>query len=415
MSRLAVRLTTVLFSLCCWGILSFESQAGQENIALGVSSPTPNIFDAQIVAVGDTLYPRSQLIWDFTNIAFSNALWLGNTIQPWAIIDDLAGPQGWPHGSELDAFGNPVPMPRHDAISKWTHNVVTIGIYDSHDPLVGRDALNSFYKLVQQQVEELAPSIAESTHLTLKLLPIIDERQKGAVYADVRLFPVASTGLKNRFKVLWRHPDALTDQARDEAVFFGGVPFTAAARSQVDGVLQPDLDNSLKFSMCKISSTLGDPMERALLTECVVRALGLPELSQIAGYQCSPSPVGDAQGVRTRIVDHHCYVRSPKALGPEQKSVLSDWNREQDSQSKTMLHDGRDALILRGVGQAGNAEEIHSYYTRPLPGAPGAPRAMSAYDRAILTLLYCPAIKSGMDKYQAIQALHGHPECFPYE
>lgn len=61
----------------------------------------------------------------------------------------------------------------------------------------------------------------------------------------------------------------------------GAVRMTPYSRAQVDGYFIPDEEGSIQQSVCHIYFVLPDKLMRSLVDECLVRGLGLPNLSSV--------------------------------------------------------------------------------------------------------------------------------------
>ena len=141
-------------------------------------------------------------------------------------------------------------------------------------------------------------------------------------------------------------------------------------------------------------------MLQAMITECLLRALGLPGFSKL-----------------------------------NTQSVLSNWNSPMDYLSKTQALDGDDAKWKTKPSYEDERKFLSSAkiievikettptsYEREMQFLSNFPEDMAKtakpytvftlYDRFLVSLLYCSAIEPGMDKYQTILALLENQNCF---
>jgi hypothetical protein len=133
-----------------------------------------------------------------------------------------------------------------------------------------------------------------------------------------------------------------------EEFIFGSVPFTPSATRQVEGYFVPNNDNTIGFAVCKISPDHDIQIQKSLITECFIRALGLPDASLTAD-----------------------------------NSALGIWNQESN----------RERIVT--------ANPVSEYL----------PIQLTEYDAFMLSLLYCPEIHPGMNRYDVLFSLYHSDVC----
>jgi hypothetical protein len=290
-------------------------------------------------------------------------------------------------------------FPKVDVINKWKDKEIAIGIDWPIYTLNGwpgtidmregqpvstfsafRDRHQDVYQEIRGSIEPLLPKLERASGIKFRLQMNSDPRERTKEYARIRIIPINTIGLYNYFKfhrwyyfysnVIGGNFHLETDMNN----WLGGVTFTPFTRSQVDGYLLPHEDNSLGMSFCKVLPIVGKEMLKALITECVVRSLGLPNLSQ-----------------------------------ENETAILGNWNKAYDGDSKLMPLDGR-AAVIGGGGNPGYVKPTKEEFAKVKKDI--KPAQFSEYDALMLKLLYCPAIKPGMDKYAAITELAQDNTCW---
>lgn len=133
-------------------------------------------------------------------------------------------------------------------------------------------------------------------------------------------------------------------------LFLTAVRFTPYSEKQVDGYFLPNADNTIGMSICYIWQGHAPEMLRALVRECMLRSMGLPD-----------------------------------ATAAQSRGYLDLWNDPQD-------------FPRRFKEPAIETIKLDEYEI---------PKGLSEYDRYFLGLLYNPAIKPGMSAIDVYHALTG--------
>ncbi len=309
-------------------------------------------------------------------------------------------------------FYRPHGIPDREGVYKWTRQKVKIGFYwprqnlsnmpnpwwhgditrENCDDNLFLSADNRLLRAgecqeIADHVNTLIPELEKITGLDLHLqMPWEDAENTLEDYARIRIIPVFLNPQKNFFKIFrYGTPskqEMLThDIVAREVNLVGAVSYTTDVRSQVDGYLLPEADNSLGMSVCKIMHVVGRDMMKALITECLLRALGLPDISK-----------------------------------SNDRALLGNWNKEYDSFSKLEDLDGREqGRVWEGTGSDAHISYFHLAKEEEFPKINKDLRSymsFSDYDKMMAKLLYCPAVKAGMKKEQVRDVLAKTDMCF---
>lgn len=370
------------------------------------------------ITLDDRPIPRDQLIWDFAQIAFSSTLWL-ETVEDQSFLVRSRIHKG--HGTTnstdqtwLSPFINKSQAPaRTGVINKWMAQEITVGVgwpsdidqFFQHTPpdKPSREFINT--------VQAVTVGIAKESGLNLKFVHPDDPQENTESFARIRIVPIKSTGLHNKYKSYvvdashTRHPRIQSYQTMID----NAVEFTPYSRSQVDGFFIPNENNQIEFAGCRIVSGLSPEMRSALVTECLLRSLGLPNTVQT--YRFLPY----------RGSANHSFQMSRSSF------FLGLWNQQEDASSKTIFHDGENALNITTHEPSVIFDEDKKIFRRvhtpirPLPlGNEAVPSPLgesvkhsriTQYDAKLIRMLYCDAIKPGMDREMAIRALGTSTAC----
>ncbi len=381
-------------------------------------------FFEEKVTLDGKEYSRYELIYDFVNIAISETLWQENSSKPshsiYKFIEILRDRHEREKNSSYknfhnDYFGWLAPylhrydkLPLHSSIHKWENEDIFIGLgfpeykYTIGDPFSIYDTRTREHKPEYQLLSELTKDIVNqlNDHLPVKVgfLDSENPQEKTDDYAKIR-FLIGDGEVKNFFKFrqhLNPNPNPLPS-SRGHSYFFdrlekedilGAIPFTPNSRSQVEGYFIPNLDNSIGISFCKFSKYLFQNkaninLIKSLITECIVRSLGLSDVSHLAntGY-------------------------------------LEEWNTAFDSISLRGMYDGVKVLMWKPptdqTASFRNQQDLKDYidsFQIIVSETNQSFTSLSEYDQYMVNLLYCDAISSGMTKHEVIVTLLENPQC----
>jgi hypothetical protein len=302
-----------------------------------------------------TMFSEKRTLADFAQAAFSAAKWNNDDTRecegndapvPGYVGGNLGDEGGWWRPFMKPAKGFPKPCRLH----RWEGNEITIGVdwppqprtrqYPGERPPVSAFSQGLFasWLQIEQQVRPLIPVLQKMTGKKVTFVPPGDPREYTADFARIRIIPVRTVGFKMTRRDAHAPPPGDWDILENEYQFWGGVPFSEDMDYQPDGYLLPHYDGSLGMAVCKIYPGYTEPVEKAMVSECLMRALGFPGVSTIT----------------------------------ETTSVLTPWNAN---------------------FRANLDPDLSAYYK------------FLKYDRLLIKLLYCPAVKSGMTVKEATEAL----------
>ena len=316
------------------------------------------------------------LINDFLNIAFSNVFggaftktyWDKSSI--WTRKDNYRV-EIFPKEAWWDEYINyPNGLPNHNVIHKWTKDIA-IGIdwpqredgrlytYNNqqlleHEYERGR---RQHYKSIIRNIPDWLPEIENITGLSVRFILPDQQSERTKDHADIRIVPLMPGEAINFFHYTpFPHGTALHNNPNFfEFYYAAAVPFTPKTKTQVYGYILPEKDNSIGMAVCKINPTLPDDLMQSLLSECLLRALGLPNLS-----------------------------------GLTDRSLTGHWNKSHREEIK----------VRTDIKFLDHLTDKSRLFKQP-----------TGYDKFLASVLYCPEVKSGMDKYEVMTALR-KSECF---
>lgn len=273
---------------------SFSSNLGP---APSMKPITPS--HSQKIVVDGKMYSRGQIIRDFLNVAFSDRLWnsdangenaseilfdslvkyrdyyMKNTKGEQS-LQDLA-PWYYKHMYAWEA------RPRHNAINKF-HDKIAVSIdwpsYNNRS-----DQKEYFNKLEDKSIYPLFESIIKSSlteiekflSVPITYVPFDDDREFTPNYARVRIVPMQSWP----GRVLGGSNPYTWSPAYNEESLINGVLLYSENNKIMDGYLLPDKNNHIDLSICKIKSTLDKPEINIFIRKCLIKSLGLPEITEL--------------------------------------------------------------------------------------------------------------------------------------
>jgi hypothetical protein len=301
-------------------------------------------------------YTRDALIAEFLRVAFAPTLWFEGDGRARAIFKSpvitkrggISGPS-WVAEYITRSQG----LPRFDALNRWNTQTITIGL--DWPPDVWPLGDPSHHDIVLKHLATLSPQIQAATGMKVSILPPAHETPH--TFAHVRIVTNAVFAANNQFKKPLKRTGGAVDGAMVlpmaatppfEEFIFGSVPFTPSATRQVEGYFVPNNDNTIGFAVCKISPDHDIQIQKSLITECFIRALGLPDASLTAD-----------------------------------NSALGIWNQESN----------RERIVT--------ANPVSEYL----------PIQLTEYDAFMLSLLYCPEIHPGMNRYDVLFSLYHSDVC----
>jgi len=390
-------------------------------------------------------YRRSDLIADFVQAAFSDTMWNEDTGEDYHdffsrrlyLLSRKYKGTADEYTDGLHAYrfsGKEGVLPKLGVINKWSTDQVAVSIdwpifsaNNSTANIINKDGRtisrwsdfasnpDATYSLLEEIIQEVLPDIQKGTGLKISFQSPLSEKERSKDYARIRIVPVGAIWQKNFFKMyklnhrLFPHVGEYSFLKEEYAGALNGVSFTPWQRSQVDGYLLPDANNALGSVICKVVPAIDRQLLKSLISECLVRAMGLPAL-----------------------------VKSNDEV------LLGAWNKAYDPYSKLVELDGRVAALYRYVAPGSKPSlksildkvdvtveernEIIREYLSPknnftpnyaperefmsLKVEQNKEHGVTDFDRMMLKLIFCKAIKSGMTRHDVISVLAGEKACW---
>lgn len=330
-------------------------------------------------------YSKRQLSLNFVQAAFTKYLWVESF--PSAFISPLCSNQ-----KECASF---------DALNKWQQNDITVGIglppaspeianketkYISEQSRMNRTGQGD-EALVKDVIYNLADPIKQATGLSVRFMVPSEESYED--HADVRImFEFGHFAQNNKFKVL-----AATVPSEWENIGNQAVRFTPRARSEVEGYYVSEADNHIQTARCYIWPDHEKALQRGLISECLLRVLGLPE-----------------------------QLRANTA------GLLGNWNKQHDAYSMNVLIDGLDSnpsydqlFAEHARAMADEDTERAARLDRAMKAYNGfsyeteksaVPKTPSDMDIMMLSLLYCEVLDARQGRHKVLKLLSEGDGCF---
>lgn len=257
----------------------------------------------------------------------------------------------------------PIKTPNNDQFNEWRASTGAEPITHTESRLYERYAQtqdNNVVTMVEGEVRSMAPTLSNVTGLSISFME--QGQETAAQMANMRIILTTHDGslVKTPFFKKGRSQtmvvgDRLAGKKgrdfRDQLEHYSlptAVHFTPYSEKQVDGYFLPNADNTIGLSFCFIWQKHPPEMLRALVRECMLRAMGLPD-----------------------------------ATAMQSRGYLDLWNDPQKYPHR-QKHPKVETLT------------VDEYVI---------PTQLSEYDRYFLRLLYSPAIKPGMSPIEVYRAL----------
>lgn len=352
-------------------------------------------------------YSVSQLLDDFMEVAFSDKPWpmedgvdatymLGRKFDEATQRESILSLTPRREGTRLEYFLRDFPwmeefaaQPRSfeygDRLHKWNRKKIRISF--DWPAFSGREHLSPIsienlpfcgpasqycayvsalasghHKDIVDHIQSVATELEQITDADLSVIMPGTKEEASAEFARIRIVFEEKNEQKNFFKFhrYGKHKRVIDWRMRyNEHELKPAVSFTTDIRSQVDGFLVISEDRSIGLSVCKIMPVVGADLMRSLLTECLVRSMGLPDL-----------------------------------LSRDAESVLTNWNAQYDAYSLLKDLDGREKALRPAPVRIERADLPALSPTKVFDH-------LTEYDRFMLGLLYCDKIKTAATKQEA--------------
>lgn len=288
----------------------------------------------QKIAVADVRLPRSDnlgitaegLSWDFYRVAFSEAIWTSafvdgdiifNSKKYDAFIEGEYRSPDWYHKEFpwiYDAIYNEGGTPRIRSLNKWNNDVdITFGFPEFEG--ASSHILTAYEDIPIDQKIHLESIVRKGSQLFLSDLSAATNlnmqfRSSGASGNNkIHLIFLNSNYFEEEgFKLKPYEPQApgfsgeLSFVDHIEPLLHAAIPFINGKNS-VDGFFVSDSRNVIKFSVCHIWGGHSDDMILALVGECLLRSLGLPDssMNKRRGESLLGDPPAQGDGVALRL------------------------------------------------------------------------------------------------------------------
>lgn len=271
----------------CAGTLLFTAQGS-------LAQDVQKSGEPEKIRIGDQEYTRGEIIADFLNIAVSDQMWnqeldrlpsgFSRAIDRYisekvVAAHKVGGPWFAPYLDRQDGW------PTRGSLNKWQRNSVTVGIgwpryslsptaKDGH--IYAQSEEIKFYPKVQKKIEGLIPILENHSGINISFIPPTDRKENSEDYAVIRIIPFKS--VKSGRRSPFAHEGLTWYPHFAENDLWGGVLFESSD-DEMDGYLLPKGNNELGFVVCKINIPIDDEPLESAITECLIRAMGLPGLS----------------------------------------------------------------------------------------------------------------------------------------
>lgn len=339
-------------------------------------------------------YKQSQLIVDFIQSAYSRSMWFDDPLNRQVGFLTPA----W-YSREKNPMLNNYPEwlveyvlrekghPAFDAINRWPGEI-TIGIGWPPPSKVKEDT-KGFSDRARKQIEHITGQLQSASGRSVTYIPPVSETETN--FARIRIIDGGTDKFfhDNKFKIrrdeqppipvpIAGTPSQPFDvgkhgfMPRLEGLFRDAVRFTPFSRSQVEGYFVSDNKNNLSFSVCYIWPHHKDDLFNALITECLMRAMGLPEMPMSKNI-----------------------------------SAIGNWNTAHDPHSKRFVLDQGKANYASMFKKEDQSPALFQHDLTQ-----HAPQDLTEYDNAMISLLYCDALSPGQARYDAIDIFLSGDMCF---
>lgn len=292
MKKLYFSILSVLFILS----LLFWNYGLAEEFKLQRGSDAANVLTLDGIE-----YKKSQVIEDFIKIAFPPDIHLQKSGKPFSSIIFWISQDKHQDvlGYNLDTWWGEYVyrtkgLPQYGVISKWDGDSISVGFnwplpgYGSERTTWTEDlglgnavSLRELYDDTKLVVQSLAEQLSVSG-INIVFNDIDSQKEKSENYAKVRIIP-GYKGTKTYFNpvaansVLSENKGEISQHLYKLAA---GLEMTPNLSSQVEGIVLPKSDNNIGMAFCNMPPHIVGNERHALLAECILRSLGLTNVSK---------------------------------------------------------------------------------------------------------------------------------------
>ena len=395
------------------------------------------VGDAEKAYVLDGVtYTKDQIIEDFLNVAFSDLPWNADAgeedqqkILNFYLSSNPKLNKSWwdflfnnktetnqnkgKYNSKIVPWLAPhlaknmdLPLNRRNVITKWPGSHISIGIdwprytlsekhsYGKYAPKVYTtpytpSGFGQYYDLLLAKAEAQTKALADATGLDVKVVPPDAMVETNQNFPRIRIVPDTVSSIRT-----WEQGDSNYHPVIDEESLLNGILFQSYTRNYFDGHLLPDSHYNLDLTICKIDPTLEERFLTALINECLIRSLGLPGISKNSHSLLSSWHT---------IPDLTLYERRKKAFAYRlsDKEIVSFMD-------KSALKGYED----RGQDEFAERMKMNTFWITLDEKLVSSFSTIPAYERMMISLLYCPHIKPGIGKTEVEGILRESDKCF---
>lgn len=225
--------------------------------------------------IDNQVFSYYDFIWEFLNVSIPSNLWMQDDGNHFAGIftatelsDQVKAREDFGLTKQyLKEFWAPNhKLPTYGAITKWDKKEILIQ-YGWPWEQIADEATAS----INEGLSRAIPAIKEASGLNLRVV--------SGQSADIILLPT-STELKDDRSSTYK-VSKFRDRHGNDSWWFkksinGGIEFTPNSDQSVDGFMLADKSNNIKQAFCFIPTKLDKGALEYLVSECLVRAMGLP-------------------------------------------------------------------------------------------------------------------------------------------
>jgi hypothetical protein len=249
-------------------------------------------------------------------------------------------------------------------------------------------------------IEKQLPALSQAIGKEINIIHPRDVWDSTSEHARIRIIPDANM----RYRSWLQSPAPYGGDAYpSEEGFLNGVLFQSYTRRYFDGYLLPENNHEIDMSICKVAPHLDVIFYTALLNECLVRTLGIPGMSN-----SSDSVLSHWHTKPETLLKYSAWFkigdRFADPMGEKQKLKYADMLEKQanvyDDPKKLEQADAMRKAFENDKREILDEQKLKSFST------------ITAYDKFMLQILYCPNIKNGMNPSEVREILSTTESCF---
>ncbi len=377
-------------------------------------------------------YSKEDIIEDFLRVAFSDIPWNADAgeIDRKKIYDSFVTGSSYMHDKESKRVKqlNSKPIEnwlkehihyigkgllyKRNVINKWDSDKITIGfgtpyaanlhvaknnpkyIKTLHDTFErnmkngGEKRIEDIFSLIRKSIPMLSKAIGKP----IELIHPRDVWDNTSEFARIRIIPTEHFSYRSWLK---SGHEPLPDLYEER--FLNGILFQSYTRRYFDGYLLPVSSHELDIAICKINPRLDSVFYDAILSECLVRSLGLPGISNFNASVLSHWH-SDTEKLLNyspwfKIGDRFVDPRNSDDAIEKKIEWLKNQGKNDAAEKAKQIHNNTKYRNL-------NERLVQSFHN------------VIPYDLFMLRLLYCPEIKPGMSKEVVGDILRNNNSCF---